>query len=95
MNSFLHCLKKKTALIVVCSKLAAKNLCISSPLLNLFVFMLLLSFFVSEARLRTSDLYKRVDLMFIFIFYSDDNYLTIRLRARVFYEQIVNEAQPS
>ena len=24
-----------------------------------------------------------------------DRYLTIRLRARVFYEQIVNEAQPS
>ena len=26
---------------------------------------------------------------------STENYLTIRLRARVFYEQIVNEAQPS
>ena len=26
---------------------------------------------------------------------TDGIYLTIRLRARVFYEQIVNEAQPS
>ena len=48
--------------------------CISSPLLNLFLFVLLFSFFASEARFRTSELYKRVDLVFIFIFYSDDGY---------------------
>ena len=29
------------------------------------------------------------------VFGSNDDYLTIRLRARVFYEQIVNEAQSS
>ena len=34
--------------------------------------------------------YNRVQRFFVLI-----HYLTIRLQARVFYEQIVNEAQPS
>ena len=31
----------------------------------------------------------------VYFCHFDTIYLTIRLRARVFYEQIVNEAQPS
>ena len=74
----------------------------SDPLPTVFVFFFLpldTNRLRGESSFRPEPLRKppyepfRVDIQFFTI--ALKKYLTIRLRARVFYEQIVNEAQPS
>ena len=60
--------------------------------------MNLFSMFLSsyrKTRESLGELEKAVETFFALANFHSCFYLTIRLRARVFYEQIVNEAQPS
>ena len=83
------------AVLVICIRWPPLSSSCSHP-----VAVLCMSFFVIFTSIKRPPLNGNWATSFCKVFYCVQNvihlhYLTIRLRARVFYEQIVNKAQPS